>query len=387
VSSLLLLRPARAQGEKWASEFERTRKFAGEEKKKNLTDHGFRYTSYPKKSSGLGNYYGTIGGRHLHEGEKEAKAPPAAPAELEPRQVQTMPAKKGRFNTPGISFGCPQPKGVAHKLGKEFEYQSDPYNTARKLEMEMRAASKKARQPQPFKSMSRSADYFDETKTGIASRVYEAVAMPALKEAPPPPARASDKPFYPSKPAKSGSAGMLNKFPAHMEDPESEKFKKELERKQAERAFGSWHYQEWGKTAPTRSVLFHHPGAPRRDRRDAARPIARPAERATSARNQPGTARARDRAGQCESLRTLERSQLPRDSPGRTGLAADRPIAGAPAPTALAARRHEHTRLIELGCGLATCGLIGGCSVGAARVTCAATSDCRGGGDRLLLLF
>jgi hypothetical protein len=118
------------------------------------------------------------------EGASVFELPLGKVVKLEPRQVQTMPAKQGRFNTPGITFGCPQPKGVPHKRGKEFEYQSDPYNTARKLEMEMRARSKQLRQPQPFKPMSRSADYFDETKSGIASRVYEAVPMPARKEPP-----------------------------------------------------------------------------------------------------------------------------------------------------------------------------------------------------------
>lgn len=55
--------------------------------------------------------------------------------------------------------------------------RSDPYNMARKLEMEARAKSKKLRQPQPFRAMAHSMEYFDETKSGISSKVYEPVKL------------------------------------------------------------------------------------------------------------------------------------------------------------------------------------------------------------------
>jgi hypothetical protein len=248
-----------AQGERWQSDFDRSRKFSLEEKKKNLTEHGFKYSSPNKKSSGLGNYYGTIGAKHAHEGEIEGAArgekPP--PVVQEPRQVMTMPAKKGRFNTPGISFGAPQPKGVPHILGKEFEYHSDPYNLARKLEMETRAQSKKLRQPQPFRAMAHSLEYFDATKSGVSSKIYEPVEMPAKKPPPPPAERASEKPFRASSKAASGT---LNKFPEHMADPETARWKEERARKMREAAMSPWKYSAGPKTAPTRSVLFHHPG-------------------------------------------------------------------------------------------------------------------------------
>ncbi|KAG8468548.1 hypothetical protein KFE25_013631 [Diacronema lutheri] len=250
------------EGEKWQSEFERSRKFSVEQKKKNLTDHGFKYSSPNKKSSGLGNYYGAIGPKHRHEGEHEGagkgeKPPLVVP---EPRQMMTMPPKKGRFNTPGISFGAPQPRGMPHVLGKEFEYKSDPYNLARKLEMETRAKSKKLRQPQPFRAMAHSLDYFDATKSGVSSKVYEPVAMPEKKAPPPPAPRVADKPFYPAKPPKEGIYGTINKFPEHMEDPETVRWKAEQEKKKRESNMTPWKYEAWGKTAPTRSILFHHPG-------------------------------------------------------------------------------------------------------------------------------
>ncbi|KAJ1621971.1 hypothetical protein T492DRAFT_341644 [Pavlovales sp. CCMP2436] len=156
------------EGERWQSEFERSRKHSLSEKKKNLTDHGFKYSSPNKKSSGLGNYYGTIGNKHQHEGERTgmAKGEKPPPVIQEMPQIMTMPAKKGRFNAPGISFGAPQPKGVPHKLGKEFEYQSDPYNLARKLEMEARAKSKQLRQPQVFFFLAHQCARGDMSETG-----------------------------------------------------------------------------------------------------------------------------------------------------------------------------------------------------------------------------
>lgn len=313
--------PARAQGEQWTSDYERSRTHANQAAKKNMTDHGFKYSSPNKKSSGLGNYYGALGPKHKHEGEAEGagKGEKPPPAELEPRQVLTGPPKKGRFNTPGITFGAPQPKGVAHVLGKEFEYQcaraasrgahgsvwwrgrrslwqragsgllplppgpalspcpcrpnahpspcpscprsSDPYNLARKLEMEERAKSKALRQEKPFKAMARSSEFFDETKSGVSSRIYAEVPMPPKKPPPPELPRVGDKPFYPSRGPKSGIYGAISAFPEHMEDSEQARFDKALQHKKKEREFGAWKYGAGSKSMLTRSILFHHPGA------------------------------------------------------------------------------------------------------------------------------
>lgn len=271
---------ARAQGEKWMSDFERSRKHSLEEKKKNLTDHGFKYSSPNKKSSGLGNYYGTIGAKFHHAGEFDGGKTdgPPDPVDHESRQMMTMPSKKGRFNTPGILFGAPQPKGVPHKLGKEFEYYSEPYNLARKLEMDARAKSKALRQPQPFKGMSHSLDYFDQTRTVAASTVYAPVDMPAKKEKPEVKVHV-EKPWYPAK-AKGAADGSLNKFPEHLPDPEQERWQAELDRKRAEAAnlANPWKPGAGIKSTRTRSILFHHPGAARaraQPRRRRARPRAR----------------------------------------------------------------------------------------------------------------
>mmetsp|Transcript_10331 Transcript_10331/g.28124 ORF Transcript_10331/g.28124 Transcript_10331/m.28124 type:complete len:324 (+) Transcript_10331:78-1049(+) len=252
------------EGEKWTSDFERTRKFSLEQKKKQLTEQGFRYSNPNKKSSGLGNYYGAIGPKHVHEGEFEGarKGEPAPEILHEGRQMMTGPSKKGRFNTPGILFGAPQPRGQAHILGKEFEYQSDPYNLARKLEMDARAKSKALRQPQPFKPMSASLDYMDATKSGISSKVYEPVPMPEPKRMPgqiegkP----VGEKPWYPARPPRSGIHSAINKFPEHIPDSEQERWQRERDQRIQDSNVAAWKYQEFGKTAPTKSILFHHPG-------------------------------------------------------------------------------------------------------------------------------
>jgi len=250
------------EGEKWTSDFERSRKHAVAEKQKNLTPDGFKYSSPNKKSSGLGNYYGTIGAKHAHAGEYDGgkNDGPPDPVMHEPRQMMTMPPKKGRFNTPGILFGAPQPKGVPHKLGKEFDYYSEPYNLARKLEMDARMKSKALRQPQPFKAMSHSLEYFDQTKTIGASKVYEPVEMPAKKEKPETKVHV-EKPWYPAK-AKAAADGGLNKFPEHMADPETERWQAERDRKKLEalNTPNPWKPGAGIKSTRTRSILFHHPG-------------------------------------------------------------------------------------------------------------------------------
>jgi len=206
VADILAVRARRhargAQGEKWQSEFERSRKFSVEQKKKNLTDHGFKYSSPNKKSSGLGNYYGAIGPKHRHEGEHEGagkgeKPPLVVP---EPRQMMTMPPKKGRFNTPGISFGAPQPRGMPHVLGKEFEYKCAPRPRPRRR-CATRSAEARRALDQPRASVSspsygarrapshsrraraaqvRPVQFGAQARNGDASKVEEAAAAAAV---------------------------------------------------------------------------------------------------------------------------------------------------------------------------------------------------------------
>lgn len=85
--------------------------------------------------------------------------------------------------------------------------------------------------------------------------------MPPKKPAPPQAPRVSERPFYPAKPPSSGINSTLNKFPEHIADPDTVRWKAELERKKAAMNVPPWKYEPWGKTAPTRSILFHHPGA------------------------------------------------------------------------------------------------------------------------------
>jgi len=133
--------------------------------------------------------------------------------------------------------------------------------------------------------MAHSLDYFDATKSGVSSKVYEPVAMPEKKAPPPPAPRVADKPFYPAKPPKEGIYGTINKFPEHMEDPETVRWKAEQEKKKRESNMTPWKYEAWGKTAPTRSILFHHPGA--RTARRAARGLHAGMRRLAAGQSQP----------------------------------------------------------------------------------------------------
>ena len=58
-----------------------------------------------------------------------------------------------------------------------------------------------------------------------------------------------------------GPLGTFHKFPEHMADPLEEKMKAAREAAEAARITGGpWKPSYAGKTAPTKTVIFHEPG-------------------------------------------------------------------------------------------------------------------------------
>ena len=98
-----------------------------------------------------------------------------APVAHEKAQVLTNPPKEGHHLTPGITFGAPG----GHKKGSEFEHLADPISAQREAETAERKHHEKMRGGRaPFRSMSRSVDFFD-------AQVAEPPARARLPRTPP----------------------------------------------------------------------------------------------------------------------------------------------------------------------------------------------------------
>jgi len=248
-------------GEKYEDPHTGEKKWKMDQKTKNLTPDGFRYSNPNSKSSGLGGYYGCIGPKHQHEADYAVLTKEMKPTEVthENRQVLTAPMRKGYNLTPGIIFG-PPPKDGAR--AKEYPHMNDPYDLAHdaeKAEQKHHEAMRSGRPP--FRTMSRSLDFFDSHPKVAASKVYtEDPPVPAKPEA----AKEEAKPmapFYPSKAPKSGPQGTFEKFPEYHPDPLDLKIKAVQEEVAKARPTGApFKPTSKPKSMRTTSVLFHEPG-------------------------------------------------------------------------------------------------------------------------------
>jgi len=265
-------------GEPYMDPHAHERKWKLEQKKKNLTPEGFKYSSPNRKNSGIGGNYGLIGAKLLHEPEyevyKKGDPPPSRRDESIPvKQVVTSPGKKGYGgSTPGTLFGPGPKKGDKPTIGKEYEHSPEPYDMARQFESEERKFNQELlTEKKPYRTMSRSLDFFDGHKSVAAPKgITEDPRMPDKPEPPQPPVGLKhDAPFYPGQGPRSGAGsphvlgplGTFHKFPEHMADPLEEKMKAAREAAEAARITGGpWKPSYAGKTAPTKTVIFHEPG-------------------------------------------------------------------------------------------------------------------------------
>jgi len=259
------------EGEKYVDPHTYERKWQLDESKRNMTTNGFQYSNPNKKSSGLGGYSGCIGPKFPHMQDYEVLSKEAKPVEVahELKQVMTNPAKKGYgSSTPGVIFG-PGP-GVGEQPtrsrygGPEYAHSVDPYDMARQYEKAERQANEVAIQGRPpFRTVSKSVDFFDGKKGVAASGVY--TEEPRMPERAPPAAsefKVVGGPFYPAKAPKSGKQGTFNKFPEYKEDPLDEKLKAAKAAAEAAKAVNSNPFKPPAKpkTMPQKSILFHQPG-------------------------------------------------------------------------------------------------------------------------------
>jgi len=242
------------KNEKYADQHFHDRQALKEARKKNITEKPFRFTSPPKKSTGLGDYFGSIGKVFEHMQEYEVKK--LVKGEVKPgdkKNIVTNPSKKGTY-------------GFAHiGIGKDFEFKGDPFNAPHEKELEdKKKMNAKIVGKGPFKSMSKTLDFFDTQPNVAASRIYtldKPIPERADKTSKSPP-KTAEKPFKPSSPPKNGFNSTFSKFPEYIGNPydikltpEEAKAAKE-KRASKESSKPVWKAVSTIRSSPCRSVIF-----------------------------------------------------------------------------------------------------------------------------------
>lgn len=223
----LTLSSAEQNGDKGAdpymTEEQRDRQFRKKAAEKNL-DGEFKYASFPKKSTGPGSYYGTIGNKafeHMKDYNVPTKEDAPVQPKPEPRNIVCNPPKKGTYGVPGTTFG---PK-VEHKSDGNFE-------ELRQQERDAWKADKDKRLGGVWKMSLTSKTTFDERGASGVSAVFDHYEPPEEK---PKKRRKKKEKVWPGKPLahpstfkftsppKSGVQGYFGGFPNKrdegMEDP------------------------------------------------------------------------------------------------------------------------------------------------------------------------
>jgi len=232
-------------GEKYAHPDEDKIKYRMEQKKKQIGSAPFRPSSPPKKATGRGNYYGTIGPKYPHEGHGTAKKISKDDIKHTAPNVLTAPSRKGTYGVPGINIGTYGKPSTAQGIVGEYTYMSEPYDAARSLEAETKKQStEKFGGRSPFKPSSppkRGTYGFPGTHIyaqnfsqvgGTGGVCNEYSYTPGEDRKPSRENSHIDKPWVPSNPSKIGHNSTINEFPEYVPDP----LDKKLEREKTERS-------------------------------------------------------------------------------------------------------------------------------------------------------
>ncbi|XP_035387971.1 UPF0602 protein C4orf47 homolog [Electrophorus electricus] len=176
------------------------RQYKIQQTKKNL-GKAFLPSNGEKKSSGIGNYYGTLGG------PVQAFSPlqvPKKPYKAPGKNMYTSPPKKGSgYGFPGVT------------LSKIDSYSPDPYDRAREMLKREVAAHKSKLKGGPFHLNLHPKECFDNNPYKLEK------PLPAAKKAEEKKTRFA-VPFKPSSPSKTiggMKAGTFEPYPPHSADP------------------------------------------------------------------------------------------------------------------------------------------------------------------------
>mmetsp|Transcript_56470 Transcript_56470/g.178667 ORF Transcript_56470/g.178667 Transcript_56470/m.178667 type:complete len:328 (+) Transcript_56470:192-1175(+) len=209
-------------GEKYCKTIEEKKEAMTAKKEAKSSDKPFKPSNPMKESSGLGGYYGTVGGKNEHLTDNTIVAKQKGMFEPPPRNIMTSPQKKGSYGTHGTTLG--------HKISAtgavgEYSYLPHPYDAEQKLKIAAMKADKESRfTDKPFKPSSPpkrgGAGVPGRTLNGKGPGVSGEYEYKELGPEAKVKAEVLEKPFFPSKPPKEGYNCTLNKFPEHVPDPE-----------------------------------------------------------------------------------------------------------------------------------------------------------------------
>nr|XP_033799537.1 UPF0602 protein C4orf47 homolog isoform X1 [Geotrypetes seraphini]XP_033799545.1 UPF0602 protein C4orf47 homolog isoform X1 [Geotrypetes seraphini]XP_033799553.1 UPF0602 protein C4orf47 homolog isoform X1 [Geotrypetes seraphini]XP_033799558.1 UPF0602 protein C4orf47 homolog isoform X1 [Geotrypetes seraphini]XP_033799567.1 UPF0602 protein C4orf47 homolog isoform X1 [Geotrypetes seraphini] len=217
-------------GEGYSNPIKLRRLYRLDQSKRNL-GKSFLPSSVSKKSSGLGSYYGTIGGSvQAFSSQLKTKAPYVAPG----KNFYTNPGKKG------TGYGYPN-----LTIGKPFAYSAEIYDKGPRKKGEEYDESKLIKGG-PFRLNLYPREYFDPNPYHVDK------PLPPLKKTE---EKKIEKPFRPSSPSKKMGgmkAGTFDPYPTHSTDPYKTKYEKEVAVNKSGKIF---HPLAGTKTRPVRSVL------------------------------------------------------------------------------------------------------------------------------------
>ncbi|XP_028932197.1 UPF0602 protein C4orf47 homolog isoform X1 [Ornithorhynchus anatinus] len=187
------------EGEGYTNMNQLRRRYLLEETKKNL-GKAFLPSSGEKKPSGLGSYYGTIGGPcPFFSGQAKVRDRYVAPG----KNIYTNPGKKG------TGYGYPN-----LTIGKQLSHSSDFYDASKDNLKKEREAHHSLLKGTAFKLNLYPKEYFDPNPYFLEN------PLPPLKK--PEKTKRTGPPFKPTSPSKKPGgmkAGTFDPYPAHSNEP------------------------------------------------------------------------------------------------------------------------------------------------------------------------
>lgn len=233
------------------------KKHAKDEKKKQIVEKPFRVSSPPKRSTGLGDNFGSIGKPYeyipAHDPNKKEEPKTKSTKEPQKKNILTNPPKKGTYGFAKVA------------IGPDYNYQTDPFDGTREKEMkERKENSEKIIGKAAFKATAKPLDFFDTQPNVASSKVYTMdKPMPEVKKKEAAVVKnVTEKPFKPSSPPKGGYNSTFTKFPEYKHDPYDVKLSAEDAKKAKEQRAANqstkpvWKSMSVPKSSPTKSIVF-----------------------------------------------------------------------------------------------------------------------------------
>lgn len=196
----------------------------------------FRPSSPPKKTSGSGSYFGTLGPKYEHmveynvvkKGDKPSTPGPS------PKNILTSTPKKGTYGYPHLGIG---------KDYSRLPNVVDDYDAIRKKQKKEHEESKALMRGSFRVGKTAHNEFFDHNP-------FRDIQTPSKPSTPKKEEKKTIVPFRPSSPPKFG--GTIGKYPEYIPEP----YEKKDSKKPDEKTNPVWRAVSNPKNGPTRSVLF-----------------------------------------------------------------------------------------------------------------------------------